>query len=151
MYNGRYRFDNGCWVQQAVTAITIGEMKDLMATLKLHYALLKTLGETDQLKEGMSVNGLSQALVKYPDIMKPLFIAEDSSLLTAGDLILNHIYTCSYIVGNTACMISLPLEWLSLGITVNKNWAVITIKRKYQLYSANLCKGVYQQLFFSSN
>ena len=94
MYNGRYRFDNGCWVQQAVTAITIGEMKDLMATLKLHYALLKTLGETDQLKEGMSVNGLSQALVKYPDIMKPLFIAENSSLLTAGDLIFNHIHTC---------------------------------------------------------
>ena len=58
---------------------------DLTFTLKLHYTLLKSLGETDQLKEGMSINRVTEALAKYLDVMKPLFVANTSSPLTAGN------------------------------------------------------------------
>ena len=68
-----------------VTALTISERDDLTSTLKLHYTLLKSLGETDQLKEGMSINRVVEALAKYPDVMKPLFVAKTSSPLTAGN------------------------------------------------------------------
>jgi hypothetical protein len=43
------------------------------AELKMHFSLLRCKAELDQLKNGLSILGLLQALHSYPDIFAPYF------------------------------------------------------------------------------
>ena len=71
-----------------VTALTMSGKDDLIKNLKLHYyTLLRSLAEVNQLKNGLAVHDIADAMVKHADIMSPLFLAASTKTLTAGKLL----------------------------------------------------------------
>ncbi len=64
---------------------TQADKVEIVKTLKLHYTLLESLSEINQLKEGLQVNGVGESIVKYPEIMRPLFVHNNREVLTAGE------------------------------------------------------------------
>ena len=77
------------------TALTMLEKGDLVKALKLHYTLLKSLAEINQLKKGLTVHGVGEAMVNYPELMRPVFTVYGTEALTAGKL--NNICTTSIV------------------------------------------------------
>ena len=53
---------------------TQADKVEIVKTLKLYYTLLESLAKINQLKEGLQVNGVGEAIVKYPELMRPLFV-----------------------------------------------------------------------------
>ncbi|XP_064390717.1 apoptosis-resistant E3 ubiquitin protein ligase 1-like [Halichondria panicea] len=62
---------------------TQADKVEIVKTLKLYYTLLESLAEINQLKEGLQVNGVGEAIVKYPELMRPLFVHNNTQVLTA--------------------------------------------------------------------
>ncbi len=56
----------------------------LVKALKLHYTLLKSLAEINQLKDGLSVHGVGEAMVNYRELMRPIFTVYGTEAPTAG-------------------------------------------------------------------
>lgn len=61
----------------------VSEKEQLLKTLKLHFTVYKSLPELEQMKQGLSVLGVQDAMKKHKDLFKPLFTA-CNSVLTAG-------------------------------------------------------------------
>ena len=67
-----------------ISTLTQADKAEVVKTLKLHFTLLNSLAETNQLKQGFQANGVGKAMAKYSDLMKPLFVSGSRSALTAG-------------------------------------------------------------------
>lgn len=67
-----------------ICTITLAEKEELVRVVKLHYTLLRNKAETDQLKRGLSILGLGEALETHTNLLQPMFLAEKSTPLTAG-------------------------------------------------------------------
>ena len=66
-----------------ITTITITGKFELMNTLKFHYTLYRNMAVLDQLKSGLCVLGVLDAMMKYSSILKPFFVCGKQPLLTA--------------------------------------------------------------------
>lgn len=56
----------------------------LERTLKMHFGLLRCKAELDQLKSGLSVLGVGEAMRSYPNVMAGLFVSSKTEPLTTG-------------------------------------------------------------------
>lgn len=74
--------------------LELSDKVELVKTLKLHYTLLRSLAEINQFKEGLMAHGVADSMVKFPILMKPLFVHTSKGALTAGEWVkLLYMYT----------------------------------------------------------
>ena len=66
-----------------IASISVAEKDELMQAGKMHYVLLHNKAEIDQLKLGLAVLGVGEALNKSSELLRPLF-CDMSVPLTAG-------------------------------------------------------------------
>ena len=69
---------------RAVSTVTMKFKLELMRTLKNHYTLYRNKAAIDQLKSGLGVLGVSEAMSKYPDILEEYFVSQVKTALNAG-------------------------------------------------------------------
>lgn len=67
-----------------VTSITITSKLEVMNALMMHFTLYRNKAVFDQLRSGLEVLGVSDAMRKYPDILEPFFVGGKRPPLTAG-------------------------------------------------------------------
>ena len=67
---------------------------ELKTTLMSHFILYRNKAVLDQMKGGLRTLGVGEAMMKYPDILAPLFIAGDRTPLTAGKRIYYYGIVC---------------------------------------------------------
>ena len=71
-----------------VIAITMTGKAELMDVLKFHYTLYRNKAVLDQLKSGLDVLGVMDAMIQWPRILEPFFVGGKQGPLTAG----MHVY-----------------------------------------------------------
>ena len=67
-----------------VASIAMEGKTELVQIICLHHVLLRNKAVLDQLKEGLSVLGVEDALKRYPSILEPFFVGGKQEPLTAG-------------------------------------------------------------------
>ena len=67
-----------------MTSITMAGKTELMNILMFHYTLYRTKAVLDQLKTGLAVLGVLDAMSKYSNILEPFFVCGKAAPLTAG-------------------------------------------------------------------
>ena len=67
-----------------LTLVTLAEKDSLIKTIKIHFTILKCKAELDQLKSGLSIMGVGEALCSHSDLLSPLFISTKATSLTHG-------------------------------------------------------------------
>ena len=67
-----------------ITTITVSSKQELISTLIFHYTLYRNKAVLDQMKSGLNVLGVAQAMSKYQDILQPFFVCGKQAPLTAG-------------------------------------------------------------------
>lgn len=77
-----------------ITAITLDHKKELATTLMLHYTLYRNKAALDQLKSGLSVLGVADAMSEYSELLKPFFTGVEQTPLTAGKCLWKNIKFC---------------------------------------------------------
>ncbi len=82
-----YFFDKlmECGVNKPVTAIVWEDKISLVQSVTLHYVLLKSKGEIDQFREGLSCLGTRSYITKYPRLLKEFFTIKGKQSLSAGN------------------------------------------------------------------
>lgn len=68
-----------------VTAIELSCKQELMNTLMLHYTLYQNKAVLDQLKSGLCIMGVADAMITYPDLLQAFFVAGKEVPITGGD------------------------------------------------------------------
>lgn len=66
------------------TLIGIHSKQELSSTLRLHFTLYRNKAVIDQLKCGLLQLGVLAAMCKYSNILRPLFLSDIRTPLTAG-------------------------------------------------------------------
>ena len=69
-----------------VTALTMAGKQELINTLMYHYKIIlyRNKAVMDQLKAGLTILGVLDAMAKWPKIMEPFFVGAKQRPLTAG-------------------------------------------------------------------
>ena len=67
-----------------VQSIKVNNKQSLIKTMMLHATVLRNKGVIDQLKNGLSCLGVLDAIVKYPHLLEPYFVAGKTAPLTTG-------------------------------------------------------------------
>ena len=75
--------------RKPLTSITLSDKSEIVDILKCH-CQKTTIPDMDQFAEGLESLGILSYIRKYPDLMRPLFVAEQQEPLTA----------CKYYVNN---------------------------------------------------
>ena len=65
-------------------SIKVNNKQSLIKTMMLHATVLRNKGVIDQLKNGLSCLGVLDAIVKYPHLLEPYFVAGKTAPLTTG-------------------------------------------------------------------
>lgn len=58
-----------------ITAITLDGRAEIMKALMLHYTLYRNKAVLNQLKSGLTTLGVLSVMTKYPQVLKPFFVA----------------------------------------------------------------------------
>ena len=64
--------------------IKMPDRDGLVGVLTKNYTILRSKAEFDQLRTGLAVLGVGEALQKYPHLTEPLFVFSQTKPLTAG-------------------------------------------------------------------
>ena len=64
--------------------LNLSDRPQLMRTLMLYFAVLRSKSVLDQLADRLSVLGVLEAMRVYPQLMEPLFVLGNQKPLTAG-------------------------------------------------------------------
>ena len=67
-----------------VAVISVTAKAELITTLSLHYTLLRSKAELDQLRGGLFALEVLDNMKKYPSLLEPWFVAGKTAPLTAG-------------------------------------------------------------------
>lgn len=73
--------------RKAVCDLTLEDTAIIKSSLIDYHCILKVKAEMDQFLEGLESLGIIDAIKSQPEVMKPLFVAEISKTITAGDFI----------------------------------------------------------------
>lgn len=58
--------------------------QEVIKCVKGHFTLYRNLAAIEQLKQGLAVLGVLEALNRYPNLLEEYFVFGDQSTLTAG-------------------------------------------------------------------
>ena len=67
-----------------LTSAQLEDKCEIIQTIALHYTLLQSIAEMDQLKKGLETLGVLQIIQDHQIILEPFFTAEGNIKLTAG-------------------------------------------------------------------
>ena len=73
-----FRFD--CGVSQSVLSLTLEDRDKIISALCLHYTVLSSLAELEQLRHGLSVCQFSMIFERHSKLFRPLFLHSDESI-----------------------------------------------------------------------
>lgn len=65
--------------------LTLEDASMIKSSLIDYHCILKVKAEMDQFLEGLTSLGILDAIKSQPEVMKPLFVAENSERITAGN------------------------------------------------------------------
>ena len=71
--------------RKALCHLTTADKPVLKATLRDYHSLIKIKPELDQFSDGLKTLGVLDLIQKYPSLMSPLFIYQQSSLNKGKD------------------------------------------------------------------
>ena len=89
--------------RKAVCSLGLQHVSLIKSSLIDYHCLLKVKAEMDQFLEGLSLFGMLDAIRKKPEVMKPLFMAQTSNKVSAGNrnnCIKICLLLCRYEVGD---------------------------------------------------
>ena len=72
-----------------ISTITLAARESLIMCIKKHHCILKTKAELDQLKSGLRILGVGNAMEMYPKLMIELFVEGEAIPLTAGVILMH--------------------------------------------------------------
>ena len=75
--------------RKPLSLLCLCDRRDLCAKLKCHFTIVKVKAELDQFAEGLKCCGVLEYMKKFPDIMRPLLVADPATVVTAGKLLFN--------------------------------------------------------------
>lgn len=70
-----------------VSIMTMDDREELVHIVALHYTLLRSKAELDQLKMGLQSVGVADAMKAYPDLFEGFFTEVGMKCLTAGSFL----------------------------------------------------------------
>ena len=76
--------DNG--ITKAPTLVGLDDKDSIVKALSLHFIILSSKGELDQLKDGLRTLGVGDAMEISPDLFEPIFTNFGQVELTPGTL-----------------------------------------------------------------
>lgn len=69
-----YEFFVECGITKPVTSMRLGDKSTIISAVCLHYAVLGSLAELEQLKRGLQTAKLATLMDKHPHLFKELFL-----------------------------------------------------------------------------
>ena len=69
---------------RSLASIRISDKANLIRNILLHATIYRVKAVLDQLKEGLSILAVGEAMCNYPNLMEPLFVTGVRPPLTAG-------------------------------------------------------------------
>lgn len=75
---------NAGYTKPPLVSTKLTDRAELTRCIALHYTLLQSIAEMDQLKKGLESLGLLQIMKVYPDLIAPFFTSKGHKKLTAG-------------------------------------------------------------------
>lgn len=75
-----YDFLMDCGVMKAPMMMQLSDKESVISAVCLHYSILGSLGELEQLKRGLQTAGLSALLEQHGSVMKDLFLHQDKKV-----------------------------------------------------------------------
>ncbi len=73
--------------RKALCSLCLEDRDSIQSALLDYHCMLKVKAEMDQFSEGLADVGVLKYVKKYPDLMKSLFICDESKLITAGEFV----------------------------------------------------------------
>ena len=74
-----------------LTSAELSNKKEITETISLHYALLQSICEMDQLKRGLNVLGIVDYMKEYPLFFSSYFMKQGNKKLMAGTCIIYNV------------------------------------------------------------
>ena len=87
-------------------AVSQSHQEEILHSIAVHHCPLNIKAELDQLRDGLRTLGLLQSLEWYPSLFETLFIAKNTSSMTAGNDLLfssTSLFVCFFVY---CCMCS---------------------------------------------
>ena len=79
--------------------VSHSHQEEILHSIAVHHCLLTIKAELDQLRDGLRTLGLLQSLERYPSLFETLFIAKNTSSMTAGnDILFSSTRVCLFAV-----------------------------------------------------
>jgi len=82
-----------CGFKRPIIRLTLEGKDDLIRAVALHWVLLKSLGETTQFRDGLSVLNVHESMQKNPKIFMPYFCWIEADVLSSGTYVAGICHT----------------------------------------------------------
>ena len=78
-----------------MSALSLQDRDDIVSVVTTYHTIVKVKAEVDQFLDGLQSLGVHDYIKSHPDLMKPLFVADNITQLTSG----KSLY-CTYVLCN---------------------------------------------------
>ncbi len=83
-----------CSFTKPPVTVVLLDKPTIVKAVALHYLILKSKAEIDQLKKGLATLGVLNAIELHPLLFEPLFIASQQTALTPGVCVCVSVCSC---------------------------------------------------------
>ena len=81
--------------RKVLSAITVDDKDDISNIFSTYHTVIKVKAEIDQFVVGLQcIKGLCKYIKRFPSLMRPLFVHDNSKELTAGNQLTSCIFNC---------------------------------------------------------